>query len=671
MGKVAGILAAIVGVMTLSIATAQVTTAPLVPKPAVTEPQLRPAPVTPAKPASAGVPQMTAEDVNAWLDGFVPYGIGRGDIPGAVVVVVKDGQILTSRGYGYADVSKRKKVDPASTLFRPGSISKLFTWTAVMQQVEQGKLDLDADVNTYLDFKIPPYHGRPITLRDIMTHTPGFEEAIKDIITTKEANYIKFDTLLKRWIPERVYMPGTTPAYSNYATSLAAYIVQRVSGQPFDQYIERNIFTPLGMAHSTFRQPLPANLKPLMAEGYVSGKDEPYGYEFVGPAPAGSLAATGEDMGRFMIAHLQNGELGGKRILQPQTAQLMHSRVNQLIPGLNGMAHGFYQANLNGLQVIAHGGDTVAFHSDLHLIPEKNVGLYVSFNSAGKDGTAHPLRGALFEEFVDRYFPATDNRPALNAKEAKANAEKLAGLYLTSRGAHSNFFAITDLISQAKVSVDKDGNPVVPVAEGISGQPRKWVAIGPMLWRDANGTELLGATVKDGKAVRFSFGEIAPIIVWDRVPWYKSSGWLLPLLYLSLAVLALTALLWPVRARVRRKFGSTLPFEGRQLLAYRASRISAVAILAVIIGWAIMISILSADVSNFTGGYDAVLILLQLLSIVVFFGGFAAMAWYAYTAWKSGWRWTGKAWSVLLVISAATILYIGLVFKLIGLTTNY
>ena len=212
------------------------------------------------------------------------------------MVVVKDGQILTSRGYGYADVAKRKKVDPATTMFRPGSISKLFTWTALMQQVEQGKVDLNADVNKYIDFTIPPYEGKPVTVLNLMTHTPGFEEAVKDLITLGPKTQVPFDTLLKRWVPKRIYAPGTTPAYSNYGASLAGYIVQRTSGEPFDAYLEHHIFGPLGMAHSTFRQPLPANLKPLMAEGYVSGKDKPYGFEFVNTAPAGALAATGEDM---------------------------------------------------------------------------------------------------------------------------------------------------------------------------------------------------------------------------------------------------------------------------------------------------------------------------------------------------------------------------------------
>jgi CubicO group peptidase (beta-lactamase class C family) len=123
--------------------------------------------------------ELTQQDADAWLDGFLPSAIKQADIAGAVVVIVKDGQVLTQRGYGYADVATRRRVDPADTLFRIGSISKLFTWTAVMQLVEQGKIDLDADVNRYLDFMVPPLAGQPITMRNLMTHTAGFEDVFK------------------------------------------------------------------------------------------------------------------------------------------------------------------------------------------------------------------------------------------------------------------------------------------------------------------------------------------------------------------------------------------------------------------------------------------------------------------------------------------------------------
>jgi CubicO group peptidase (beta-lactamase class C family) len=668
MRKAAAFLAAILGLALLSGAIAQTTQPSLIPTPKVrteTVPTAQPQP---------GTHPLTADDVNAWLDGFVPYAIARGDIPGAVVVVVKDGQVLTEKGYGYADVSKRKKVDPKTTLFRPGSISKLFTWTALMQQVEQGKVDLNADVNKYIDFKIPPYEGKAITPLNLMTHTPGFEEAVRNLITIGDKTQIPYDTLLKSWVPNRIYAPGTTPAYSNYGASLAGYIVQRTSGEPFDVYLEHHIFGPLGMTHSTFRQPLPANLKPLMAEGYTPGTDKPKGFELINASPAGALSATGDDMGKFMIAHLQNGQYNGRQILKPQTAMLMHSRANSPFSAGDGMAHGFYETNINGLHVIAHGGDTEAFHSDLHLFLDKGVGIFVSFNSVGKDGTAQPLRDSIFADFADRYFPEPADALKADPKDAKADAEKLAGTYSTTRGARSNFLTALDLIGQVKVDVDKDGNPLIADAKTLGEQPRKWVHVGPMTWRDAAGHDLLTANVADGLATRFSYGELAPIIDFDRTPGYRSSAWILPLLYCSLAVLLLTGLLWPTRAIVRRKFAGQLGLEGRPLWAYRSSRIASILILALLIGWLVAAQTMLGDLAN-QATFNAILLPLELLSFVIFIGGFAVMVWYAVTVWRrgGGWKatWKARTWSALLVIAAGMVLYVGLVFKLINLTTNY
>jgi CubicO group peptidase (beta-lactamase class C family) len=260
---------------------------------------------------------LTKADVDTWLDGYMPYALKAGGIPGAVVVVVKDGQPLTMRGFGYADVKARKPVDPENTLFRPGSVSKLFTWTAVMQQVQAGKLDLDKDVNTYLDFKIPPKDGKPVTLRNLMTHTPGFGETVKYLILFGKDKPVPLGTALKRWVPDQIYAPGAVPAYSNYGASLAGYIVERVSGEPFDQYIQRHILAPAGMTHSSFAQPLPANLDGLMSKAYKPGSDDPHPYEVIAMSPAGALAASGADMAKFMIAHLHN------KLLDPATSKLM------------------------------------------------------------------------------------------------------------------------------------------------------------------------------------------------------------------------------------------------------------------------------------------------------------------------------------------------------------
>ncbi|PYX68218.1 MAG: hypothetical protein DMG78_25805 [Acidobacteria bacterium] len=211
---------------------------------------------------------LTPSDLEAFLDGVVPLQIAREDIAGAVITVVKDGKPFFAKGYGYSNVEKRIPVSPDTTLFRPGSISKLFNWTGIMQQVELGKLDLDRDVNDYLDFKIPSTFPKPITLRDIMTHTPGFEETVQELFVPAAANLTPLDQYVQAHLPVRIYPPFTTPAYSNYATTLAGYILQRVSGEPFDSYVEHHIFQPLEMSHSTTRQPLPEALQPLMSNGY-------------------------------------------------------------------------------------------------------------------------------------------------------------------------------------------------------------------------------------------------------------------------------------------------------------------------------------------------------------------------------------------------------------------
>ena len=217
----------------------------------------------------------------------MPYALKSGGVAGAVVVVVKDGQVLLERGYGYADLEKGTPVDPKNTLFRPGSISKLFTWTAVMQQVEQGKLDLDRDINAYLDFEIAPLDGKPITLRHVMTHTAGFEETVKSAATIDPQQVVPLEQYLKAWVPRRIYPPGEVPAYSNYATSLAGYIVQRLSGESFPEYVQRHILDPLQMRSSSFQQPLPSDLRSRLSQGYPVASQPPGAYEIFATSPAG------------------------------------------------------------------------------------------------------------------------------------------------------------------------------------------------------------------------------------------------------------------------------------------------------------------------------------------------------------------------------------------------
>lgn len=642
--------------------------------------KLSPAPVSagpPSATAVAGEPAQRAlskADVDSWLDGYMPYALHSGDIPGAVVVVVKDGQFLTARGFGYSDLDKRTPVDPDKTLFRPGSVSKLVTWTAVMQQVEQGKLDLDKDVNTYLDFKIPPFEGQPVTLRQIMTHTAGFEETSKEIIFYDAKKLRKLGDYLKRHTPARIYAAGTTPAYSNWATALAAYLVERTSGQSFDDYLDQHVFAPLGMRNSTFRQPLPAAIRNQMSLGYQTPGGKPKGFELIGPAPAGSLSASGTDMGRFMIAHLENG----RGLLQPATAQMMHNspldKVNPrtLFPGLNRMQLGFFETNANGREVIGHLGDTAAFHTSLHLFMKDKVGFYVSFNSAGKNGAVGPLRGALFQDFADRYFPAPAAKVTrVPDKIARQHVEMMSGLWNNSRREDHGFVSVLNLIGQTAVSVGPKGELVIPALTGLNGRPREWTEIAPFLWQDKDSHDRLAAQVIDGKVVRWSFDTISPFMVFDRVPASMSGAWLKPALYASLAILLLTLLYWPAAWYVRRRYKAQPSVAGRSLQAYRATRIMAGADLLVLVGWGVLVTLLFKDLENLAGSFDLWLWVLQILGAIVFVGAVGISAWNAWLTFKDGRRWTRKLWSVLIVLATLVILYIALRYGLLAMSVSY
>ncbi|NIU59138.1 MAG: serine hydrolase, partial [Phycisphaerae bacterium] len=161
--------------------------------------------------------------------------------------VVKDGELFFAKGYGYADLEKDIPVDPEQTIFSIGSVGKTFTWTAVMQLVEQGKLDLDADVNTYLDFRIPDTYPQPIAIKHLLTHTSGFEEVWIGSVVLDASDQVPPREWLISHMAARMRPPGDCAAYSNFNAMLAGYIVSRVSGQPYEQYIQEHILDPLGM----------------------------------------------------------------------------------------------------------------------------------------------------------------------------------------------------------------------------------------------------------------------------------------------------------------------------------------------------------------------------------------------------------------------------------------
>jgi len=616
------------------------------------------------KPAPSTTPELTGADLEAFLDGMMPSQLNREDIAGAAIAVVRDGKVIFAKGYGFSDVEKRTPVTPDATLFRPGSISKLFTWTSVMQLAEQGKLDLDKDVNEYLDFKIPPAYGKPITLKNIMTHTAGFEELGRDLFVSDAQHMHSLEQFLKHHTPDRIFPPGIVPAYSNYATALAGYIVQRISGKPFEQYVQDNIYTPLNMQRTTFVQPLPDNLRPLMSNGYKKASEKAHPFEFVEAYPAGSVSTSAQDMCNFMIAHLQDGQFGDKRILKPETARLMHSRLFGADDRLNAMAYGFYEESRNGHRIIGHGGDTVFFHSDLHLILDKNVGFFVSYNSAGKGETS--ARTVLFESFLDRYFPFT---PPAGAKmdNAAADAQQIAGSYKSSRRFDSSFLSITTPLGEPKVAANADGTITVDALKNPDGQPKKFEEIGPFLYREVHGQDHV-AFKKDSDG-NWQFQMDYPFFIFQKVGLLQSKTFNLIVLCFGIGVVALTVLLWPVAALARKHYGKPLNYTPSASRFHLLVRLICIVLLIFNIGWLSVLSM--ADDPNGINSLPPWIIFFSILGMIGVIGTILVCVNALRGVREPGrWFWT-KLQDLVLAVACLGLIWFAYTWHLMNFNVHY
>ncbi|MET8257866.1 serine hydrolase domain-containing protein [Micromonospora sp. NPDC005205] len=551
------------------------------------------APAAPAAASGAGS-TLTGADVNAWLDGLLPAALDRTGIAGATVAVVNDGKILTTRGYGYADTGGGGKagvpVDPDRHLFRMGSVSKLVTATAVLQLVQDGKLDLDTDVRTYLDFELPLRHERAVTLRHLLTHTAGFEERIAGLIGT-DGSDLNLRKALMTDPPEQIYQPGTVPAYSNYSNALAGYIVERVSGTRFEEYVQRNVLDRAGMPSSTFEQPLPAALRDRMSNGYDTSAGPAVPFEIVGTPPPGALSAPATDMARFMLAQL--GEpVGFAPLLDQPTRELMQrpaldaTSLGTLAAGPR-MTLGFFAEDRNGHRILGHGGDTKYFHSHLQIYPDDRAGIFLSLNSNGSGALdSHELRDSVVNGFADRYFPARGDQQTVGVDPATTaeHAALAAGTYESSRAIGSNFLTAIGLVGRTTVSV-ADGDRLLVDPGPLSDSPALYEEVAPWVWREVDGQRTIAMRATGDRVEAISFDSAFALLPVEPA---RASAVAVPVLAMSTVVLLLAVLSWPVGAIVRRRLGRA-PRERAGRTARILSRLAVAGTLLAFAGWVLTI----------------------------------------------------------------------------------
>ncbi len=563
--------------------------------------------------------------LESFIDGAVEALMTAHDIPGATLSLVHKGEVALLKGYGWADAARSRPVDAERTVFRAASISKLFTATAVMQLVEDGTLDLDTDVNTYLTgIQIPMAFGTPITLRHLLTHTAGFEDRVLNLFAADADDLRPLAEALAASMPKRVRPPGQVAAYSNWGAALAGLIVAIQAGTDFDTLMAERIFEPLGMTQSTFTEPVPEQLAPDLAEGVARDRGllVPMDFEYLGNlAPAGALSTTAADMANFMLAHLNGGAFRGRRILRTETLQRMHSRLFAHDPRLPGLAHGFMEQTVNGVPLLVHGGDTLYFHGQFLLIPEEDIGLFVAFNA--------PLgalaRDQLTTAFMDYYFPAPDQAAIEPPEDFAGRAMSYAGAYRNTRRPYSRADKALALLGDLSVMPTTDQRLLVTGFPGVL-PVRQFVEIEPDLFQQVDGASRIAFGRDRGGRVNHLFVGELPFMAFERLAWWQTGALHQTVLGFGFmaAFATVVASLWSV--------ATWWAMGWREKLSRGAVFAAAVSYSAFLIGLIVVLSTEGIDLLSSTPASLGTVLTLPLFAAA--FSVLAAMG--LYPAWRQG-----------------------------------
>ena len=474
---------------------------------------------TPAKPAN-----LDPQELANWVDDYFQTQLDKANIPGAVISIVKDGEIVVANGYGYADLDQKIPVDAENTLFRVASLSKLFTTTAAMQLYERGELDINSDVNEYLEnWQIENPFSEPVTPARMMLHTDGTTQRLIGLGARTKEQMQPLGEYLPEYMPAINYPPGKFYSYSNHSIALLGYLVEKISGTPFIEYIDRNIFQPLNMRNSTFRQPPVEELPNNFATGYqiVNGKAQPVPYIYLNIAPAAALMTTATDMAHFMLAHLQLGNYKGNHILQPETAEMMHTTHYQIHPQLPGTSYGFRERLVNNQRTIGHLGSLRGYSSSLNLIPKSNIGIFIATNCFDN------IHGEFLSDFFDRYFPVEPNLDPDLVTQTSEELEKYTGTYRDMEYPRSTIAKITGIAKEINVATSPDGNLVVQTPPLVFRSQVKDVKLTPtaepgLFYRQRDNAYVYFVADESGNITHVSNPLYPKIGTYQRVPWYET-----------------------------------------------------------------------------------------------------------------------------------------------------
>ena len=604
-------------------------------------------------------------EMEAFLDELMAKDMEAHHIAGAAISVVKDGEVFFAKGYGYADLENGIPVDPELTLFKIGSVTKLFTWTAVMQLMEQGKLDLDADINSYLDFRIPDTYPQPITLKHLMAHSAGFEDQHVDMVARRDEALAPQREWLVSHIPARVRPPGEVPAYSNYGAALAGYIVAQVSGETYSQYIQNHILDPLDMNGSTAFGQTPPDLIERESVGYMdeTGVIKVFPY-ITGPLdlyPAGVIRATVADMARFMLAHLQGGFYGDAHtevhILEEATARQMHSTLYAPEPRLLGNAYGFFEFSDNGQRVIGHSGEAEPMQSALFLLPDQELGVFVVYNSMG--GGALTSQHLGFQRaFFDHYYPTAAVEPIKKPADFAQRADRFVGAYRWTQNSSTTLEKYTSQLFGYAIRIENPGDGTLLLVAPWGEMP--FVEEEPLYFRLVDGPFHIAFREDNQGRVAYLFTDFTPQFAFEKVEWYETIGFNMPLLLTSILMFLSVipvALIRSIRNRRTKEDQRSTPRSAS--VAYRLIVGISILNLLFVAGtfmWGEQIMFGIPLIYKFVMG-------LGVLSAVLTIGALVYMV----LAWKDGyWSMAFRAYYTMMTVAASAFIWFLNYWNLLG-----
>jgi len=500
--------------------------------------------------ADAESTSINMKEVEKFTDEFFSENMDKYHVPGAAIAYVKDGQISFMKGYGYSDVENKISVDPEKTVFGIASVSKLLTATAVMQQYEEGNIDLNKNVNEYLiNFKVKDTFKEPVTMKSLLTHSSGFIQSSIGIGTRDPREVKELGDYLKTAIPKREYEPNTFFSYSNQGMSLAGHIVENISGMKFEDYIQERIFKPLNMENSSFKQPLPENIEHNKAVSYgywtqkkILFRSEPMFYEIL---PAGGCYTTVYDMSKFIISNLSGGKYNGNQILKETTMEEMHKQQFTNNEKMPGQAYGFWESFENNKRALFHTGTSDGYASLIYMIPEENIGFMLCYNLASEK-----FRSEFLTTFLDKFYPVADSETIAHLKDYKERVNQYDGLYWNVEKPRDTIDKLEVLMSDGLVRAKGNEDGTLKLTGYYGEDMGDYIEIEPEVFQKVNGEEII--TFKESSSKENRSYLYIKNNAFEKVRWYENPMISIIFALFSLFVVMASHFIW-IQAFIREK----------------------------------------------------------------------------------------------------------------------